>query len=468
MTRILFPMRLTAGTRPRDPLSKTRALIILGAVLASGLLAFALSQDQMILVLMLIFGIAGGLLLRRWPVLGFVLMIFGGMSLPDVGPKNINMPMVMVAVMFVIWLGDMLVIQRKVRFAASRTMLPLLFFLFISILAFGMGQFSWFGFTQNAPLDAQIGGLAVVILSLLAFLLVANQVNDIKWLQVLTWFFIGIGSLHVIVRVVPGLGVVNQAVFRAQAIGGVFWAWFPSLVFSQILVNHRLRPGLKIFLSLMLLGGLYIGLGQTYDWKSGWVPQLLGIATIVALYSWRLGLFLAVLGAYPTFVLIADALVADDYSVSTRIEAWLILREIVKVNPVLGLGFANYYWYTPLFPIRGFAVRFNSHNNFVDIIAQTGLVGLGIFLWFFFELGRVGMRLIHRVPAGFPRAYVYGALGGLVATLAAAMLGDWVLPFVYNIGFSGVRTGILAWIFLGGLVALETLYPPVEAPGDTG
>jgi hypothetical protein len=146
----------------------------------------------------------------------------------------------------------------------------------------------------------------------------------------------------------------------------------------------------------------------------------------------------------------------------------LILREIVKVNPALGLGFANYYWYTPLFPIRGFAVRFNSHNNFVDIIAQTGLVGLGIFLWFFFELGRVGMRLIHRVPAGFPRAYVYGALGGLVATLAAAMLGDWVLPFVYNIGFSGVRTGILAWIFLGGLVALETLYPPVEAPGDTG
>jgi hypothetical protein len=38
------------------------------------------------------------------------------------------------------------------------------------------------------------------------------------------------------------------------------------------------------------------------------------------------------------------------------------------------------------------------------------------------------------------------------------MLGDWVLPFVYNVGLSGFRTGALAWFFLGGLVVLEKLY----------
>jgi hypothetical protein len=69
----------------------------------------------------------------------------------------------------------------------------------------------------------------------------------------------------------------------------------------------------------------------------------------------------------------------------------------------------------------------------------------------------LGWYLRDRVPAGFAQAYVYGALGGLVGSLVAATLGDWMLPFVYNIGLSGFRTGILCWLFLGGLVALEQM-----------
>jgi hypothetical protein len=36
-------------------------------------------------------------------------------------------------------------------------------------------------------------------------------------------------------------------------------------------------------------------------------------------------------------------------------------------------------------------------------------------------------------------------------------LGDWVLPFVYNVGLAGFRSSMIGWIFLGGLVALETM-----------
>jgi hypothetical protein len=159
-------------------------------------------------------------------------------------------------------------------------------------------------------------------------------------------------------------------------------------------------------------------------------------------------------------LLLAD----EEYSAMTRWEAWRILAEIVKVNPVLGLGPANYYHYTPLFPILGWAVNFNSHNQYVDIVAQTGLLGLSCFLWFVWELGRLGWRMRVRVPDGFARAYLYGALGGLGGTLAAGLLGDWVLPFVYNIGLGGTRTSLLGWLFLGGLVVLEKLY----ASGDRG
>ncbi len=44
---------------------------------------------------------------------------------------------------------------------------------------------------------------------------------------------------------------------------------------------------------------------------------------------------------------------------------------------------------------------------------------------------------------------------GLAGTLAAGMLADWVLPFVYNIGLTGFRASALGWLFLGGLVTME-------------
>jgi len=73
------------------------------------------------------------------------------------------------------------------------------------------------------------------------------------------------------------------------------------------------------------------------------------------------------------------------------------------------------------------------------------------------------------VPEGFARAYVYGALGGLAGTLVAGMLADWLIPFVYNVGLAGFRTSVLAWLFLGGLVAMEQVIAqpptvPVEDP----
>jgi hypothetical protein len=435
-----------------------RFAVLVGVLLSSVLLAILLDQKQLPLLLLLAAGIVGALILIKWPGIGIILIILGGMLVPDVGPKNINLPIVLVSALFGLWIMDMVVRQKKVRIVASRTLFPLVVFLIISLFAFGFGQFSWFRFTQNAPIDAQVGGLAVFVLSIFAFILVANQVKDLRWLKAITWSFIVAGSVFVIGRAVPGLFFISQKVFQPNSIGGVFWAWLPTLAFSQMLINRDLHPAWRILLGASVLAGLYVGVVQSYGWKSGWIPQLVGLFTIIAIYSWRWGLVLGLIGAYPAWIVIAEALASDDYSYSTRLEAWIILKEIVKVNPFLGLGFANYYWYTPLFPIRGFAVRFNSHNNYVDIIAQTGLVGLACFLWFLVDVAALGMRLLSRVPEGFPKAYVYGALGGLVATAAAAMLGDWLLSFVYNIGLSGIRTGILAWIFLGGLVVIENLY----------
>ena len=55
-------------------------------------------------------------------------------------------------------------------------------------------------------------------------------------------------------------------------------------------------------------------------------------------------------------------------------------------------------------------MQFNSHNNYIDIIAQSGLLGFGCFVWLVFELFVLGWRLRATVAAGFARAYVYACL----------------------------------------------------------
>jgi O-antigen ligase len=140
------------------------------------------------------------------------------------------------------------------------------------------------------------------------------------------------------------------------------------------------------------------------------------------------------------------------------VDAWLVVLGISSASPIIGLGFANYYWYAKVFTIRGYHIKFNSHSQFVDIVAQTGILGLICFFWILTEVGRLAYKLMDRLPPGFAKGYAYGVFASVFGSLMAAFLVDWLLPFAYNIGLDGVRASILPWIFFGGLISLEQIY----------
>jgi O-antigen ligase len=241
--------------------------------------------------------------------------------------------------------------------------------------------------------------------------------------------------------------------------GSLFYVWLIAIAFSQVLINQKLSKYARIALIGLLLITFYVTFYKQFGWKSGWIPPLAALGTIIILRYPKLGIILAVLAV----IIFRDApsqiISTDEYSYTTRLVAWeIIWKEIIKVNPFLGLGPANYYYYTPLYPILGFSVEFNSHNNYVDLIAQIGLLGLASFAWFAVELGILGGKLLKKIPNGFSQAYVYAVLGGLVGTLVAGMLGDWIIPFVYNIGLRGFRASVIGWLFMGGLVVIEQVY----------
>jgi hypothetical protein len=433
---------------------------IIGIVLFSGAYLaprIVLRQSRPTLLFLLFLGLVTFYILQRWPVLGIILAVVGGMFVKYEGPSGLNVSMLGVAFILGIWLLDMLIVRRSIKLVPSRTMLPLLIFVLISFVSFGIGQLNWFTFAQHAPINAQLGGLAIVIFSAGAFLATANLVRNLRWLETLTWTFITFGAFYVVGRLFHW-GEIDRLFHPGFSSGSMFWTWLVALTFSQAAFNVHLHVRWRIVLGAILIATFFVAIYQAYDWKSGWLPPLVAAVAILAFRYWRKAWLLAPFMLLAAYNVVSSAISSDEYSYGTRLDAWnIVLNKIAKVDPLLGVGFANYYWYTPLFRIRGFSVRFNSHNQYVDLIAEIGIIGLAAFLWFFWEIGRLGWFLRERAPDGFARAYVYGALGGLVGTLFAGWLVDWVIPFVYNIGLYGFRSSVLPWIFLGGLVVIEQI-----------
>ena len=435
-----------------------RGLIIISVLLLSILISLRSTRLPLQLILTLIIGIGALIIFLKWPPIGLMLIMVVGMFVPMVGPGGFNGSILLIALLLGLWILDMVVRQRNIQLVPSRTMLPIFIFIGICILALGMGQFSWYPFASQAPMDAQLGGFVIYILSAGAFLLVANQVRDLRWLKAIVWIFLILGGVYVVARFIPGVGgIVTSLYQRGVHSNSMFWIWLVALSFSQAVFNHRLRISLRAGLLGVTLISLYVGFVQAGTWRSGWIPPLITIAAILYFRYARILFVLIPFAGIYGWILANQSIAAESYSWLTRIEAWKIVLSISKINLILGTGFANYYWYTPLFPILGWYVKFNSHSQYVDLIAQVGLLGLGCFLWFFWEIGRLSMSLRASVPEGFTKAYVYGVIGGIAGTLVAAALVDWVLPFVYNIGMTGFRGSVFAWIFLGGLVSIEQI-----------
>jgi hypothetical protein len=230
---------------------------------------------------------------------------------------------------------------------------------------------------------------------------------------------------------------------------------------SQGLLNRRLPPLARWILLCLCAVALYRGLFLATSWVSGWLPPLVAAGVILLFRFPRTAIGLGLLALPAGFYLAAQALgllmINEQYSYVTRLEAWSVLWQLVQKSPLIGLGPANYYYYTLLYPLLGWHVSFSSHNNYLDILMQAGFLGLLAFSWFVFEITRLMLRLRHQVPPGFARAYVIGALGGLAGTLLAGMFADWFIPFAYNIGLRGFRSSFLLWFFLGGALALARM-----------
>jgi hypothetical protein len=439
------------------------ALVLAVAIWAGVAIPVQTFQLPLIAILLAAAGVAVAALQLRNGILGLTVLVAIAVAFPfefggDVRrPLNLALPLA--AGIVSIWLLGVFAFRRRTGLVPSRDVYAVLIFMALGVASFVAGQFPRDGMA-GAPRGAQLAGLAMMLVSGGLLLAVGSLVRNLPDLRHLTWVFVAAGSVTCITQTLPGLDFVGRWV-AGESVGSVFWTWLVAVSFSQAACNRNLKPLTRLFLFSIAAMALYRGLFVARSWASGWVPLLVAVAIVLWFRSPRFAVSFALL-APPIalgwggriFQSLGDA---EQYSTMTRLEAWKVLWPLIEKSPLLGLGPSHYYYYTEHLPILGWYVKFCSHNQYVDLVAQHGFLGLAAFCWLVLELTLTALWLRTRVTSGFANSYVIGTLAGIGGTLVSGMLADWIIPFYYNIGIRGFRSSLLFWFFLGGVLALKRM-----------
>lgn len=213
----------------------------------------------------------------------------------------------------------------------------------------------------------------------------------------------------------PGAGVNGLAAFAAQV--SVFLA-------GLYLTERRLLSKLGYLVTIagagyclvwafsrgayaaFLTGMLFLGLARN---------RLILVGLLVLPLVWQ--------GIVPTAVQERILMTTDEnggleHSAATRVSLWEEAMQVFQADPIFGTGFATYA-YTD--HVGGYG---DTHNVFVKVLVETGLVGLAIFLAILSRLFLIGYRLFRTADDPFLKSIGLGCAAMMVTAFIANMFGD--------------------------------------------
>lgn len=377
-----------------------------------------------------------------------------------------------------LWIGLQLVkmaLDRNIRFVKSGLNLPALVF-----LAIVLASTFWSRFLidpqviiNNRFLNVQIGTIAVTAISILLVIMCANLIREARVVRLCYWVLLGASLFYLpfyIFESLTGAGknlspdaITLQTLSRVINAGGLFPMWFCCLSLSLLLnAREELTRWQRFWITLAFVGWLFRLVVLTLVRISGWLPAVIAMLVVLFLYS-RKWFFIfmasALLLSALNYGLIYDAIVVSKEKEGTlagETSRTSLLQQALRVSqdhPLLGTGPAGYANYYMLY-FRDLAL--STHNNYLDMLLQYGVLGLGAFIWLCFAMIKEVWRASRLQPPGsFERAFAIGCFAGTIGMMPAMWLGDWVIPFAYNQTIAGFNYTALNWLLPGLALGLS-------------
>lgn len=114
-----------------------------------------------------------------------------------------------------------------------------------------------------------------------------------------------------------------------------------------------------------------------------------------------------------------------------RVDIWRATRQLIKIHPIAGIGFGGYWTAIPKYhDASGILIPQEAHNDYLELLASGGLIGVALFAWFLIASIRRARECL-RSKDTFRRAACFGALVGLFGVAIHSMF-DFGLHLIIN------------------------------------
>jgi O-antigen ligase/predicted Zn-dependent protease len=303
---------------------------------------------------------------------------------------------------------------------------------------------------------------SLVLVILLAGLLVAvtGFIQRFSWNGKILWFFVPFdwGGAS------PGANPRSSGPFVnpdhfANYLTLIFPIALAGALFRTSLLSNRLAEGFRIFsgfTAIVIFTGILLSLS-----RSGWASALLGIGVFFWFCPWRgadsaprlaksggfsvarvsLAVLCLLLIVGLTFVgpggreqvdSRLEETVMQDAGVSERVSLWRDSLAMVQDFPLFGVGLGSWPDLFPRYRRGPWANEFyrEAHNDYLELLTETGIVGFGLLAWFFFAVGRLIFRRLREAVE--ERLPLMAAIAAALAVMAFHELFDFNLQIPAN------------------------------------
>ena len=394
--------------------------------------------------------------------LGFILLaaiiVFTTIAYGAVHQPVILTFYVLVSLLVVLWAIDA-VRSKALRFSPERVQLVLAaatIYAFVQVIPFGSiaataGVSGSSRTISLEPFATQVMALHFFALLVLvgATLVLIDSASRIRKLAMVITVFGFVYSFYAIL----------QSVLSPQKIYGLYESLSP---FGSFVNRHNFAAYMEMTMALPL-GLMFVGaVGRDKRLLYGTAIGLMGVALLLsgsrgglvafvaeiiflalltaggrsrAKVGIKLALAAALLvaviggaifvGGETSLTRVAETTASQDLTTG-RSNIWQVTLKVIAANMPFGAGFGAFgVAYTPHDSMSGLERVEQAHNDYLQVLADAGLVGLiigGFFLWCLFVLGREAFAIENR----YRRGLALGALAGIFAILVHSIF-DFVL-----------------------------------------
>lgn len=471
MTVSLPPTRTSGTERAAIPLI-VWALLVLGSLPAAMLIGFGSARYPALplLAMMGMTGLAVFALAALYPQAAILGLLFAaGFVHVQIGTGTGSPIVASLLAALAIgggWIFSM-IMRRDIRVIRSPVTFPLVGFATVNVLSLLWSRVTLDPRISVPPsfIRVQIAALLVTLLSIAIVFIIGESVRSYRWFALYLGTLFAMGTLHQVLLVTHG----PDHLFEGR---GLIPMWCIVFAAAQVVINTKLRGGVRVLLIFVVLACLY-GLLVHQTWISGWLPATIALLVVLLMRS-RLTAILSVFASLIILALLWGTL----YQIFTvdkvnqgslggntgRTTLWQRTISTIVPSPWLGSGPAGYALAEVVFYPND---ALSSHSNYIDVLAENGVIGMGFWLWFLAAAIRTGLRAQRRLRACGDLAGGGIAVAGIAGTIGitiAMWFGDWVIPFVYNQTIAGFAYTLESWVGIGMMVAVDAMSRETELP----